>query len=39
MIGATGEYLPVILAALTLGTVATAVVLTVRAAQPADSSM
>lgn len=35
VIGATGAYLPVVVAALALGTLATAVVLTVRPAQPA----
>jgi MFS family permease len=38
VIGATGEYLPVILASLALGTLATAVVLTVPAGQHADPS-
>jgi MFS family permease len=39
VIGATGEYLPVVVASLTLGTLATAVVLTVRTAQPVDPSV
>jgi MFS family permease len=39
VIGATGQYLPVIVAALTLGTLATAVVLTVRTAQPVDTNV
>ncbi|MGY2085364.1 MFS transporter [Blastococcus sp. SYSU DS0539] len=38
VIGATGEYLPVIVAALAIGTVATAVVLTVPTASPVDST-
>ena len=37
VIGATGGYLPVVVAAVTLGTLATAVVLSVRASPPADA--
>ena len=37
VIGATGDYLPVVVAALVLGTLATAVVLTVRTAQAVDT--
>jgi MFS family permease len=37
VIGATGEYLPVVLAAVAIGAVATAVVLTVRAPSPVGS--
>jgi hypothetical protein len=39
VIGATGEYLTVIVASLTLGTLATAVVLTVRTPEPVDTSV
>ena len=39
VIGATGEYVPVVVAALTLGTLATAVVLTVRTPRPVDPSV